>query len=445
MSLFSKMKSFIFRVLNRSVWNWSTAKDTAVYLVKWSFWALVLGLFVGSASAGFLVSLDWVTTTRENHLWLIAFLPLAGFLIGLIYHYYGKEVQAGNNLLLDTLHSPKEKIPFKMAPLVYLGTLITHFFGGSAGREGTAVQMAGAIGDQLAPWFKLNPEEPKTLLTASIAAGFASVFGTPLAGAVFGLEVARIGKVRYQSLFPVFATAIWASFITDAWQVEHTHYPILEKLTWEPLHLVYITGAGIVFGITAALFSKLMHSTGSVFKRAIAYPPLRPFWGGVMVALLVALLGTSKYIGLGIPTILQAFEEASPFTDFALKMGLTIITLASGFKGGEVTPLFFIGATLGSALSWVLPLPTALLAAMGFVAVFSGATNTPLACTIVGLELFGVENGIYIALACVVAYVCSGHHSIYTSQRIGEAKNPKLENHIHQKIEDIHRSNQSRK
>ncbi|WP_442902351.1 voltage-gated chloride channel family protein [Flavobacterium sp.] len=421
-----------------SVWSLTFAKATGFYILRWVVLTLILGTVIGSASAGFLVSLDWVTKTRENHLVLLAFLPLAGLVIGLVYHYYGKEVQAGNNLLLDTLYTPKEKIPFKMAPLVYLGTLLTHLFGGSAGREGTAVQMAGALGDQITPWLKLNPDNRKTLLTAAVAAGFASVFGTPLAGAIFGLEVVRVGKVRYPSLLPVFAAAIWANYVTHLWQVAHTPYRILAKTDWEPVFFVYCIGAGILFGLTAAAFSKLMHGTTHVFNRIIAYPPLRPFWGGVLVAVGVWVLGTSKYIGLGLPTILESFDQPLPFAVFALKLGFTVLTLGAGFKGGEVTPLFFIGATLGSALSGIIPLPTALLAAMGFVAVFAGATNTPLACTVMGLELFGIENGTYLALACVVAYLSSGHHSIYTSQRVAQVKLSHLLHHKDKKGGAIH-------
>lgn len=201
--------------------------------------------------------------------------------------------------------------------------------------------------------------------------------------------------------------------------------------------VLYSIIAGITFGLCAASFSKIIHWTGSQFRKRIAFPPLRPFVGGIIVALAVVAIGSTKYIGLGIPTIVQSFEMQLPPYDFALKMAFTIITLAAGFKGGEVTPLFFIGAALGSALSLIIPLPVGLLAAMGFVAVFAGATNTPLACILMGIELFGSDCGVYVAIACVVAYLFSGHNSIYGKQKIGEPKHSRFGIYIDKTISNL--------
>jgi len=392
------------------------------YIIKWLLLSLVVGAIVGSVSAFFLTSLNWVTGWRETHVWIIALLPAGGFLIGLMYHYLGDSVVKGNNLLLEEFHSPKKIIPLKMAPLVLIGTLATHLFGGSAGREGTAVQMGGAIADQFTHFFRLKDRDRKFIIIMGISAGFASVFGTPLAGALFALEVMVLGRMRYEALLPSLMTAVIADYSCKAWNVSHTHYAIPCVPEIGPANLLWVIIAGILFGLAALLFSKTVHFFGNLFKSRISYPPFRPLVGGIFIALSVWLLGTTQYIGLGVPTIVEAFNQPLPVYAFALKLLLTTFTLGAGFKGGEVTPLFFIGATLGNALFFIFPLPLALLAGMGFVAVFCGATNTPIACTVMGMELFGVQSGVYIGLACFVAYLFSGHTGIYTSQIVGSPK-----------------------
>ena len=387
--------------------------------------AIVSGILVGSASALLLVSLVWATNTRESNTWIIWLLPLGGLAVGLMYQYWGKSVVKGNNQLIDELHSPKNIIPFKMAPLIYIGTVITHLFGGSAGREGTAVQMGGAIVDQFSKLLKLNKDDRKILIIMGISAGFASVFGTPLAGAIFALEVLIIGRMRYDAIVPSFLAAVVADFTCTAWGVPHTHYHIDVVPLMSTIGFFTAIVSGVIFGVVSTFFSKGIHRFQDLANK-IKYAPLRPFFGGLILAVAVYLMGTTKYIGLGIPTIVEAFETPLPSYDFFIKIVLTTFTIGVGFKGGEVTPLFFIGATLGNALALFLPLPMALLAGMGFVAVFSGATNTPIACTVMGIELFGIEAGVFIAIACVTAYLFSGNTGIYSSQIIGSAKSDSL-------------------
>ncbi len=394
-----------------------------LYLGKWILLCGIVGLLAGSASAVFLISLEWATNLRESNLWIIALLPVGGLIIGLVYHYLGQNVVKGNNQILEEFHSPKKIIPLKMAPLVLLSTVVTHLFGGSAGREGTAIQMGGAIADQFTKIFKLKAVDRKILLITGVSAGFASIFGTPLAGAVFALEVFVVGRMRYDAIIPSFLAAVFANEAAQLWPIHHTHYsiPFVPDL-WAP-QLLWALLAGICFGLAGMLFSNATHFWGNFFKRIIKYPPLRPVIGGVVIAAAVYLIGTTRWIGLGVPVIVESFEQQLPFTDFLLKILFTSFTLGAGFKGGEVTPLFFTGAALGSALSLFIPLPVALLAGMGFVAVFSGATNTPIACTLMGIELFGAEAGVFIGIACVTAYLFSGHTGIYGEQIIGSPKN----------------------
>lgn len=413
MSLFNSYKKLLVKIEQLPIF---------FYLLKWLLITLVAGGLIGSASALLLVSLDWVTEYRENNLWIIALLPIAGLIIGLMYHYWGSDVVKGNNVLIEEAHKPKGIIPFKMAPLIYITTVITHLFGGSAGREGTAVQMGGAIADQFSRIFKLRKRDRKILIAVGISAGFASVFGTPLAGAVFALEVLIIGRMRYEAILPSILAAVFAHLACHLWGVAHTNYniPFVPDLTI--VNILLVIAVGILFGLAAMLFSSLSHFWTKLAKSKIKYAPFRPLVGGVFIALAVWGLGTTKYIGLGVPTIVESFTAQQDWYSFLLKILFTTFTIGVGFKGGEVTPLFFIGATLGSALFGIIPLPMALLAGMGFVAVFAGATNTPIACTLMGIELFGAESGIYIGIACVVAYLFSGHTGIYSSQIVGSPK-----------------------
>lgn len=397
--------------------------------IQWIVICALIGFISGSASAFFLVSLEWVTQIREHNTWVIWLLPIGGLIIGLLYHYYGASVVKGNNLLLEEYENPQKLIPFKMAPLVLIGTLITHLVGGSAGREGTAVQMGGAIADRFSNWFQLDKIDRKTILILGISAGFASVFGTPLAGALFALEVVYFSKINFKSVVLSFAVAYAAYYTVELWQVQHTHYSISYLPEINEMNIVWTMGTGIFFGLAAMLFSRTTHFWSQLFSKYIHYAPIRPLIGGAVLAIILFYIGTTKYIGLGVPEIVNAFSTPNKSYDFLIKILFTSFTLGAGFKGGEVTPLFFVGATLGSALSVIVPLPIALLAGMGFVAVFSGATHTPIACTVMGIELFGIESGLFIVIACVVAYFTSGAVGIYHSQIV---KGPK--SYLYKKI-----------
>lgn len=393
-----------------------------VDLLRWLLIATLAGILAGSASALLLASLMWATDVRESHKWIIALLPVAGLAVGCMYKYLGSSVEAGNNLIIDEIHDPKAVLPLRMTPLILLGTAITHLFGGSAGREGTAIQTGASLADQLTRLFGLDARDRRILLMAGISGGFGSVFGTPLAGAIFGIEVLAIGRLGYDAIFPCFVGAFVGDFVTHAWGIQHTVYRVTSVPSLSIAGFLSAIVAGAAFGLVGMAFAKTTHAIGHWGKKTIRWAPMRPFVGGVMVAAAVFVLGTTKYIGLGIPTIVAAFSTHLPPYDFAAKFLFTAVTLGFGFKGGEVTPLFFIGATMGNALAWVLPLPPSLLAGMGFVAVFAGAANTPIASSLMAVELFGAEAGRYAAIACVVSYLFSGHAGIYHSQRVGRSK-----------------------
>ncbi|EPH11398.1 hypothetical protein HMPREF9713_01884 [Myroides odoratimimus CCUG 12700] len=385
-------------------------------LIRWFIAILLSGTIIGSISALFLYILEEVTELRISHTYLLYGLPLGGFLIGLLYHYYGKEANQGNNLIISEYHTPSKTIPFRMFPLVLLGTWVTHLFGGSAGREGTAVQMGGTIADQLNKYLHLGAEARKTILLMGVSAGFASVFGTQIAGIFFAFELMLLRNFKLNSLLPVILTAYISHYTCIAWGIHHTIYTVDIPISHTITTLLKCGVIGVVFGLTAYLFILFLQKWGKLFTTTITYPPLRPFIGALLFILLIHTIGNESYLGLGVPTIVDSFTIQMNWEVFILKIVFTTLILGAGFKGGEVTPLFFIGATLGSYLSLYVGLPISLMAALGFVAVFAGATKTPLACTFMGIELFGIEYAILLAVVCFVAYFTSGKQSIYSEQ-----------------------------
>jgi H+/Cl- antiporter ClcA len=412
-------------------------------LFKWIVLVAPMAVVVGSLCALFLWSLDKATAARFDHPWLIFLMPVAGFLMVLVYQRFGRGSEGGNNLIVDQIHEPGGGVPLRMAPFILVSTVLTHLVGGSAGREGTAVQLGGSIASAFAKVFRLTHAEIRILLMAGIAAGFGAVFGTPIAGAVFALEVLTIGRIQYEALIPNLAAAIAADWTCHAWGIEHIQYHIgylsgtpVSTFHLDALLLIKVGLAGVIFGLAARCFSELSHAASAAFKRFCAYAPLRPVIASAVLIGLVYLLGIRQYLGLGVwspnpsdATILGFFDPTRvDYWSWFWKALFTIVTLSSGFKGGEVTPLFFIGAALGNALAAILGAPVDLFAALGFVAIFAGATNTPLACMIMGIELFGATHAVYLAVACFLAYICSGHTSIYLSQRLGVAKSAASDN-----------------
>jgi H+/Cl- antiporter ClcA len=386
------------------------------FILKWTLLASFVAMLAGTASAAFLWALDWAGTTRDAHLQMIWALPLVGFFVGWVYHQLGRDLEAGNNLLIDEIHDPQKIVPLRMAPLILFSTIASHVFGASVGREGTAVQMGGSLADQLSHIFKFNKDERRLVLMAGMSAGFAAVFGTPLAGAVFALEVLAVGRLRYDALWPCALAALVADQVCLWWGIEHTAYAVGNIPHASVWLITAVAIVGAACGVTGQMFAKFTHVLSAWMKNQVSYAPLRPLLGGIVVVLLIEYLDFARYMGLGIPVIQEAFIHPLAWTDAAGKFVLTVLSLGGGFKGGEVTPLFFIGATLGNTLAGWLDVPFALMAAVGFVAVFAGAANTPLACTLMAIELFGSQIGIYALIGCVLSYSFSGRSGIYRAQ-----------------------------
>lgn len=424
------------------------------YLLKWTYLVLPVALTVGSLVALFLWMLDKAMSFRFANPWLLFFLPFAGILIYAVYKYIGKNSEGGNNLIMDEIHEPGGGIPFRMAPLVLLTTVITHLFGGSAGREGTAVQIGGSLAQFFAKRLKLSPEDVKTLLMTGIAAGFGAVFGTPITGAIFALEVLALGRIKHDALMPCFIASVLADIVCSAWGIHHTHYHIgftekdvvyLRYFHFNFALLAKAIIAGVAFGLAGYMFAELSHTIKNYCNRWIKIKWLIPVAGGVAIIALTYLLGTQDYLSLGVSnpdpkavSILTCFNEGgATYYSWLWKLLFTAITLGTGFKGGEVTPLFFIGAALGNTIGTLTGAPVDLMAGLGFVAVFAGATNTPIACTIMGVELFGADNVLYYAVACFTAYYFSGHSGIYHAQRIGVSKVDRLNHHTNETLHQV--------
>lgn len=383
---------------------------------KWTGLSILSGLLAGMSTTVFLYLLDLCTQTRQSNVQLILGLPLAGLGIGYLYSKYGRDVSTGNSLIIDEIHAPKNIVPLKMAPLILGSTLLTHLFGGSAGREGTAVQMGASLSDQLSRYFKIESEERKILLVTGTGAGFAAALGAPLAGVIFGMEVLRIGRLRPFAWFESLIACYVAYFTCIILRAPHSIYPLVD-IPWFDLRTgFFVALAGILFGLAAKYFILFTHYVEFRISQIIKSPPWRPFLGGILLILLYRAEGSYRFAGLGIEHIQIALETQASYVMPLYKAIFTALTLASGFKGGEFIPLVFIGTTLGSALSLAFPIGLGLLAAVGFAAVFGAAANTPVACAVMAAEIFGYEILPYALIACFMSYYFSGERSIYKSQ-----------------------------
>ena len=394
----------------------------SISFFKWVFIGALVGVLTGSASVLFLYCLESATNLRVENTWLLFLLPFGGALVSFLYSKYGKNSSKGNNLIIEKINDSSADLPLVMAPLVFFGTIITHLFGGSAGREGTGVQIGASIAEGIGKVFKLDKIDNRIILMVGISSGFASVFGTPLAGTVFGLEIATLGLMSYEALLPCFTASIVGNIVTTAWGIQHTHYKILDVPELNYITVIKVIFAAIIFGLTSKIFSQLTHKLKEFFTNKFKNTSIKSFVGGFLIIALVYIFDTREFLGLSIPLISDSFSgNIHPLT-FLEKILFTSVTLGTGFQGGEVTPLFAIGATLGNALSSLLNMPPSFLAALGLIGLFVGATNSPISSFILGIEMFGSEAIVFIFMTCVISYLFSGHTGIYPSQKIGRSK-----------------------
>ncbi len=391
---------------------------------RWAVLGALAGALAGPAAAIFLLTLRWASAAHAQNPWGLAFLPVAGIVIHLLYSRLGGDAVRGNNLLIEEVHLNRQPVPLRMIPLGFMAPTIALLCGGSVASVGTAIQMGGALADGLARALRLSKEERRILLMAGLSGGFGSVLGAPIAGAVFGMEVQSVGRIRYEGIVPCLVSSLVAFEIMRALGVAPGQFPALEAVALEPLLALKVALAAGAFGLCGLAFIEFTRAVSRVLGHAAGRRAwLKPALGGLAIIGLALVIGEPGYLGMSEPLLAAAVSGAAvPTLAFLFKLFFTGLTVGAGFRGGEVTPLFIVGATLGAALGPVLGVPAPLLAAVGFVSVFAGASNTPLASALLGVELFGASGLPYLAIGTVVAYVFSGHRSIYTTQRVDTPK-----------------------
>ena len=380
--------------------------------LRWLGLIAGVSLVVGAAGAGFLYALTWVSHQFNRHHELLYTLPVLGLLMIWIYGAPAKASAGGVKALIAQIQTPTAPLPASMAPAIVGTTLLSHLGGASVGREGTALQMGGALADQFSRWCTLDEQEHRTLLLCGVSAGFAAVFGTPIAAAVFALEFVRL---RSWQIVPCLATGFLADLVgRNLFHVKHANYLL-------PLPAEFSlggVGSALALGLACGLIAKCylyLHRRNTAAK-SLPNPYGRILFGGVLFVILVQFGHLYDFTGLGLSVISESFLEPIPPVVFAIKFLLTVLCVSYGFRGGEVTPLFFVGVTLGSAAAAVLSLPLSICAALGFVGVFAGAGAVPIACAVMACELFGPSIGGYAVITCSASWLIAGRKGLYDAE-----------------------------
>ncbi len=407
-------------------------------VMKWTFLAAVVGVMVGISTTLFIKALHWTIdfSGQYDHYYIV--LPLALFMNALILHYFAPHADSYSmDKVIERVHKVK-RIPFLSIPKAFFLPILTISSGGSAGKEAPAAEVGAGLGSFLSSLFRLNAEDRNKLIICGVSAGFAAVFGTPVAGAVFGLEALFVGSIMYEILLPPFIAGITAYHVAKGLGLTYMTYPVQTLPHFDGWFFLYVIGAGLFFGLCSVLLIEFMKMTRKYLDKWQIWKPLKGLLGGLLLVGLT-LLFSKQFLGLGTETITDAIDgKTIIWYAFLLKIVYTTITLAFGGTGGLVTPIFFIGATAGSLFAQVFHLNPGIFAAMGLAGLLAGATNTPLAASILAIELFGPEVGSYAVIACVISYLITGHRSIYPSQVLAVKKSPHSDVEIGKRLDSLH-------
>ena len=400
----------------------------AIHLLVVISAACLIGAISGLTSWALFEALDHATTLRLDHTWLVWLLPVAALTLGSAYHYFGGAANGRTSLVIEQSLPPRDaapaqqvpEVPYRMAPFIFVATFMAQLTGASVGREGAAIQISGSVTSFVTKPFRLKPSDMRLMLIAAIAGAFGGAFGVPMAGAIFGLEVQQTGRLRYEGLAPALAASITADFIVEGLGQHTPTINIPVDIDWSiALRLVVV---GIAAGLVSRFFILALYTTKRVMSDLVSWVPARPLVGALATLALMLLCGR-EYLGLSLPLVNNALEGiAADWWDPVLKLLFTAIALGCSMPGGEVTPLFVIGATLGSTLAGPLNLPVALVAGASLAAVFGAAANTPIACAVLAVELFGSPMAVPAGIVCIVAYALSPRRGIYQGQRHGSTK-----------------------
>ena len=389
--------------------------------LKWIFLALLVGTIGGVVGSLFHISIDYVTELRAEHGWILFGLPLGGVVIAALYGLCKKAGKVDTNRVLEAVRT-EEKVPFVMAPLIFASTVITHLFGGSAGREGAALQLGGSIGYRTGKIFRLGNADLHIIVMAGMSAVFSALFGTPLAAAIFAIEVVSVGIVQYAALVPCITAALTAFGIAGLFHIAPVRFLFVSFPALAPVTVIETVALSVLCALVGILFCTSIHKTEHLFEKFLPNKYIRAFVGAILVILLALLLGTRDYNGAGMNVIEKALGGTANFEAFLLKIIFTAITIAAGFKGGEIVPAFFIGSTFGAFIGPVLGLDPSFAAAMCFIGLFCSVVNCPVASLLLAIEVFGGGGIAYFAVICAVTFMMSGNFSLYKSQRIVYSK-----------------------